>query len=342
MKFGLFGGARVSGAGASGSTGGMSGDSLGLAAYIDYVLLAEELGFSNVFMVEHHFTGGGQVSSSLGLLTYLAARTSRIRLGTAVIVLPWHNPALLAESVATLDLLSGGRFDFGVGKGYKPQEFEGFAMNPAEAPERFEETLSFLRKALSSDQRFSHHGKFWNFQNVVIEPRPVQTPHPPIWLAANSEASIRRAARDGCSMLLDQVSPIDQIIERIAIYREEQKRAGVEIPGQVGVTRGMHIVDTEEARKEMIEHYALLLDKGRVFKFSGVEGAEGRRRYAESDAPLIGTPEQLISPLRRLADGGADLILLADMSGSASGLRSFAREVMPAFNPQKSALVEVA
>jgi alkanesulfonate monooxygenase SsuD/methylene tetrahydromethanopterin reductase-like flavin-dependent oxidoreductase (luciferase family) len=341
MKFGLFGGARVSGTAAAGATGGMSGDSLGLGAYIDYVLLAEELGFSNVFMVEHHFTGGGQVSSSLGLLTYLAARTTRIRLGTAVIVLPWHNPALLAESVATLDLLSEGRFDFGVGKGYKPQEFEGFAMNPAEAPERFEETLSFLRKALSSSGRFSHQGKYWTFRDVVIEPRPVQAPHPPIWLAANSDASIRRAAREGCSMLLDQVSPIDQIIERIAIYRDEQKRAGVEFKGQIGVTRGMHIVDTEEARKEMIEHYALLLDKGRVFKFSGVEGEEGRRRYIASDAPLIGRPEQLISPLRRLADGGADLILLADMSGSTSGLKSFAREVMPAFNP-RTALVDVA
>jgi hypothetical protein len=103
----------------------------------------------------------------------------------------------------------------------------------------------------------------------------------------------------------------------------------------------MHIVDTEVARREMIEHYALLLDKGRVFKFSGVEGAEGRRRYVESDAPLIGSPGQLISPLRRLADGGADLILLADMSGSTTGLRSFAHEIMPTFDP-RTALVDVA
>jgi alkanesulfonate monooxygenase SsuD/methylene tetrahydromethanopterin reductase-like flavin-dependent oxidoreductase (luciferase family) len=213
-------------------------------------------------------------------------------------------------------------------------------MNPAEAPERFEETLSFLRKALSSSQRFSHEGKFWKFRDVVIEPRPVQAPHPPIWLAANSESSIRRAAQEGCSMLLDQVSPIDQILERITTYRAEQKRAGIEFPGQVGVTRGMHIVDTEGARTEMIEHYALLLDKGRVFKFSGIEGAEGRRRYIQSDAPLIGGPEQLIPPLRRLADGGADLILLADMSGSTTGLRTFAHAVMPAFNP-RTELVDV-
>src|SRR5882757_9065940 len=253
MKFGLFGGARVSGAAVAGATGGMSGDSLGLAAYIDYVLLAEELGLSNVFMVEHHFTGGGQVSSSLGLLTYLAARTSRIRLGTAVIVLPWHNPALLAESVATLDFLSGGRFDFGVGKGYKDQEFHGFAIDQAEAPERFEEALGFLRKALGTTERFSHKGKHWSFQDVVIEPHSIQVPHPPIWQACNSEASIRHAAREGFSILLDQISPIDRILERIAIYRDEQKRAEIAKPGQVGVTRGMHIVENDVARQEMIE-----------------------------------------------------------------------------------------
>jgi alkanesulfonate monooxygenase SsuD/methylene tetrahydromethanopterin reductase-like flavin-dependent oxidoreductase (luciferase family) len=338
VNFGLFGGARVSDKPTSGDTGGMSGDSLNLNEYISYVLLAEELGFSNVFMVEHHFTGGGQVSSSIGLLTYLAARTSRIRLGTAVVVLPWHNPALLAESVATLDLLSGGRFDFGIGKGYKQQEFDGFAMDPAEAGERFEETLSFLRRALSSRERFSHSGKFWTFRNVVIEPQPVQTPHPPLWLAANSEASIRRAARDGCNLLLDQISPIDQILERIAVYRDEQKRAGIATPGQVGVTRGMHVVENEPAREQMVRTYATLLDKGGVLKFSGVEGEEGQRRYIASDAPLIGRPEKIIRQVRRLQDGGADVILVADMTGSPEGLRSFAGDVMSAFK-SKAALV---
>lgn len=332
MKFGLFGGAKVGASQQTASTGGMSGDSLGLHDYLNYVLLAEELGFSNLFMVEHHFTGGGQVSSSLGLLTFIAARTSRMRLGTAVIVLPWHNPALLAESVATLDFLSNGRFDFGVGKGYKSQEFHGFSMDQAEAPERFEETLGFLRKALSTRERFSHTGKYWSFKDVVIEPHSIQQPHPPIWQASNSETSIRHAAREGFNVLLDQISPIDQIADRIAIYRDEQKRMKVTKPGLIGVTRGMHIVENEVARQEMIERYALLLDRGGVLKWTGVEGDEGKRRYIASDAPLIGRPEQLIPPLRRLEEAGADIVLLADMSGSITGLRSFAENVMPAFS----------
>src|SRR5712671_5823574 len=110
MRFGLFGGART-------DTGEQASDSRIYTDYIDYICEAEQLGFHSVFLVEHHFTGFGQVSATLNFLTYLAAKTTTMRLGTAVLVLPWHNPALLAEQAATLDLLSNGRFDFGVGKG---------------------------------------------------------------------------------------------------------------------------------------------------------------------------------------------------------------------------------
>src|SRR4029079_18497510 len=132
--------------------------------FLDYVTAADELGYSGIFLVEHHFTGQSQVSASLNLLSYLAARTKRLRLGTAVVVLPWHNPVLLAEQVATLDLLSGGRVDFGVGKGYRDSEFDGFAIPKAEATERFDECLDILRKAWTSSGRFSHHGKRWHFE----------------------------------------------------------------------------------------------------------------------------------------------------------------------------------
>src|SRR5258705_10432309 len=107
VQCGLLGGDRPCKAAPTGETGRMSGDSLNLNEYTDYVLLAEELGFSNIFMVEHHFTGGGQVSCSIGLFTYLAARTERIRLGTGAIVLPGHKPAPLAQFVATLGLCAG-------------------------------------------------------------------------------------------------------------------------------------------------------------------------------------------------------------------------------------------
>ncbi len=141
MRFGLFGGART-------SIGEQPSDSRQLYEFIDYVTEAEALGFESVFLVEHHFTGFGQVSASLNLLAYLAARTTSMRLGTAVTVLPWHNPALLAEQAATVDVLSGGRLDLGVGRGYRYREFHGFCM-PWRKPRRA------IRNAWRS---FARHG----------------------------------------------------------------------------------------------------------------------------------------------------------------------------------------
>ena len=126
MKFGLFGGARA--------RGGPAGDSYAYHDFINYVVEAERLGFSSVFLVEHHFTGFGQVSASMSVLAYLAARTERIRLGTAVVVLPWHNPILVAEQAATLDLLSNGRLDFGVGRGTAATSSRGSAFLPRRRP----------------------------------------------------------------------------------------------------------------------------------------------------------------------------------------------------------------
>src|SRR6185369_4440689 len=127
--------------------------------FIDYNVEAEALGYDSTFVVEHHFTGFGQVSASLNLLTYLAARTSTLRLGTAVLVLPWHNPVLLAEQAATIDLLSGGRLDFGVGKGYRHNEFVGFCVPMEEADARFNESLDVIMKAWTQkDRHFSHEG----------------------------------------------------------------------------------------------------------------------------------------------------------------------------------------
>ena len=132
MRFGLFGGATA-------KPTQETTDSRLYGDFVDYVCEAEALGFHSVFLVEHHFTGMAQVSASLGLLTYLAGRTSRIRLGTAVTVLTWHNPVLLAEQAATLDLVSGGRFDFGIGRGYRQNEFKGFGIPIDEANARYDE-----------------------------------------------------------------------------------------------------------------------------------------------------------------------------------------------------------
>src|SRR6202041_1859136 len=198
MRFGLFGSA------AARRNNGEFDSSEGFRDFIDYNIEAEALGFHGTFVVEHHFTGFGQVSATINLLTWLGARTRTLRLGTAVMVLPWHNPVLLAEQAATLDLLSGGRLDFGIGKGYRHSEFTGFCIPSEEAEARFEEGLEVILKAWASEGRFSHHGKFWNFENIVVEPAAAQRPRPPIWMGGGSEPSIHKVATRGFNLLLDQ------------------------------------------------------------------------------------------------------------------------------------------
>jgi alkanesulfonate monooxygenase SsuD/methylene tetrahydromethanopterin reductase-like flavin-dependent oxidoreductase (luciferase family) len=340
MKFGLFGGAKSSGE-------GPVGDSVGYAKYIDYVLRAEDLGFHSLFVVEHHFTGVGQLSASLNFLSYLAGRTRRLRLGTAVVVLPWHNPALLAEQVATLDLLSAGRLDFGVGKGYRQQEFTGFAIPIVEATARFDEAMAFLRQAWAAQGRFSFHGRYWQFENILIEPRPVQQPHPPLWMGAGSLDSIRRAAREGFNLLLDQVAPVELIIERVAAYRDELKaQARAYRPGQIGVARALQIVDSAEERRQALDlRLKVLKAIGGLARGPGAEryhniSAEREADLASEESALLGTPAEIIARLEKLAAGGVDYVLLVEPTASTAALERFAKEIMPHFAAPPAAVEE--
>src|ERR1700751_5829178 len=141
MRFGIFGAAQAG----SPLPGAPMGQ--GFHDFIDFNVEAEALGYHSSFLVEHHFTGWNQVSATLTLLTCLAMRTTTLRLGTAVMVLPWHNPVLLAEQAATLDLISDGRLDFGVGKGYRHTGFKGFGVPPEEAEGRFEEAIEVILRS---------------------------------------------------------------------------------------------------------------------------------------------------------------------------------------------------
>jgi alkanesulfonate monooxygenase SsuD/methylene tetrahydromethanopterin reductase-like flavin-dependent oxidoreductase (luciferase family) len=344
MRFGLFGGARSRSGTPVGDNQG--GDSQGYRDYINYVCEAEDLGFDSVFVVEHHFTGVGQVSASLGLLSYLAGRTTRIRLGTAVVVLPWHNPVLVAEAAATVDLLSNGRLDFGVGKGYRDVEFEGFCVPMEEATERFDEAMEVIRKAWNSTGRFSHHGKRWNYENIVVEPSPVQRPHPPFWLGAGSEESIRRAAREGYNLLLDQIAPVDLTIERVAMFRDECLKVGRAYdPAMVGTTRGLQLVrNAAEREKALALRINMLKNIGTLARGRGSERYAQLKDYAGppiefDDAPLLGTPDEIIARLKKLEAGGVENVLLVDPTGSLATLQTFAKEVMPAFANKKAAKV---
>jgi len=336
MRFGLFGGART-------EIGEQASDSQIYTDYVDYICEAEALGFHSIFLVEHHFTGFGQISATLSFLTYLAAKTSKMRLGTAVLVLLWHNPALLAEQAATLDLLSGGRLDFGIGKGYRWGEFHGFCIPMEEAGERYDEAVVFLRKAWTTNGRFSHHGKRWHYEDIVVEPAPVQKPHPPLWIGAFSADSIRSAAENGFNLLLGQNGSPELVAESIGIYRKAVEAQGRAYdPMTVGLTRALHIAMNPEEREAAHRLRMQFMRNVQQLSLSPsgnspslgrprrALGEEDMRKATESDA-LIGTPEEIVGRIKKLKAGGVEYVLLIDVGGSLSALRTFAREVMPEF-----------
>jgi alkanesulfonate monooxygenase SsuD/methylene tetrahydromethanopterin reductase-like flavin-dependent oxidoreductase (luciferase family) len=332
MKFGLFGSAQAR-RGVSDLDSGQ-----GFRDFIDYNVEAEALGYDSTFVVEHHFTGFGQVSATLNLLTWVAARTSTLRLGTAVIVLPWHNPVLLAEQAATIDLLSGGRLEFGVGKGYRHNEFASFCIPIEEADVRFEEGLSVIVKSWTSEQRFSHHGRFWNFDNIIVEPPTRQKPHPPIWMAAGQPDSIRKVAQRGAKLLLDQFASTALTIERLQIYKAEVEACGRRFdPMDVGVCRAFYVAKDAADKRQAVE--TRLANQQRMTKLATDPGAATKSSMlsfdhtldAAAESAMYGTPDEIAAKLDALQAAGVAHVLLNGPAGSLANLRRFARDIMPAY-----------
>jgi alkanesulfonate monooxygenase SsuD/methylene tetrahydromethanopterin reductase-like flavin-dependent oxidoreductase (luciferase family) len=338
MQFGLFCSPKADSGGVDATMG------QGFHDWLELNIEAETLGFHSTFSVEHHFTGWNQVSATLMLLMALAMRTTTLRLGTAVLVLPWHNPVLLAEQAATLDLMSGGRLDLGIGKGYRHSEFKGFMIKPEEADARFEEALDLLVRAWTSRTRFSHHGRYWNFEDIVVEPPPAQAPHPPLWVAAGNPHSIRRAGERGFNLILDQYASPQVLGERIAIYRAARESQGLRFdPMQVAVARQLYIAkdqaDTEAALVRQAAYIKRMADVARDPNAGQASqaGAIGSHLNAYADKAgateqhaMFGTVDEINTMREALRDNGVGYVLFA-LAGGVEQLRQFARDIMPGF-----------
>ena len=322
MRFGMFGSAQA-------RRGGPDDDSgAGFREFVERNVEAEGLGYHSTFLVEHHFTGFGQVSASLNLLTWIGSQTKTLRLGTAVIVLPWHNPVLLAEQIATLDLLSNGRVDAGIGKGYRLREFDGFCISPEEADARFDECLEVMTKAWKSDSPWSHQGTYWKFAKVVVEPPSAQRPHPPLWMGAGSPASVRQVAALGFNMLLGQFNSSETITESIALFKSEVESSGRTFdPMSVAVARSVNIVDSASEYEQALE--TRMAGCRRTQNLAGRPGFQDTKEAAEAGT-LYGSADEIGAKLQGLRDAGAEYVLV-NSPGGISTLRRFAKDVMPSF-----------
>jgi alkanesulfonate monooxygenase SsuD/methylene tetrahydromethanopterin reductase-like flavin-dependent oxidoreductase (luciferase family) len=339
MRFGLFGAAT-----AQRSDRPDVDSAAGFNDYIDYLIEAESLGYHSSFIVEHHFTGFGQVSATLNLLSWVGARTTTLRLGTAVIVLPWHNPVLLAEQAATVDLLSNGRLDFGIGKGYRHNEFASFRIPMEEGGARFEESIDIITKAWTSNERFSFEGKYWQFDDIVVEPPTKQKPHPPFWQGAGHAESIRKVAARGHNLLLDQFASLDETINRFNTYKAAMQTNGFAFsPDSVGVARAFFVADTAEEKDAALERR--LMAQRRLHAISQRPDGNNKAsimafsdtKEASEESALYGTPDEICRKLERLQAAGVTYVLLNGGGTSRENLRRFAREVMPHFRTEPRA-----
>ena len=189
------------------------------------MLAAGPLGYHSVWIAEHHFNDYGLCPAPPVLASYVAARTSALRLGMGVSLLPLHHPVDLAEQLAVLDVVSGGRLDVGVGRGGTLQDYQTFQSDRDDSRARVEEGIELMRQCWRAEP-FDFKGRFHSAERLHVRPRPVQAPHPPLFVACNSEDSVLSAARLGLPTLTSFFTPMAEVLRRQPLYRETAASAG--------------------------------------------------------------------------------------------------------------------
>jgi alkanesulfonate monooxygenase SsuD/methylene tetrahydromethanopterin reductase-like flavin-dependent oxidoreductase (luciferase family) len=318
---------------------------------------AEALGFDCVWLGEIHFNPARSVlSSPIAMATAIAARTKRIHVGTAVQVLPLNHPLRIAEDVATVDHLSKGRFEFGIGRSGAPRAYDVLGIPYGESQARFREALAIIKEAWKG-QPFSSAGTFYRFENATVAPRPYQKPHPPIRMAANTPDTFSLVGELGLALFAGlRDLDIPELTECLKLYRGAWREAGhpgqpsvyLRIPVYAGLTEAGALEEPRESITAFFRRQADLM-KTSVGR-AGAGPADRRAAKAERLGNLpyeevlrtrvaFGTAAQLIARLTGLRDElGLDGIVvepnpagLIPTEYAARSLRIVAREVMPAF-----------
>jgi alkanesulfonate monooxygenase SsuD/methylene tetrahydromethanopterin reductase-like flavin-dependent oxidoreductase (luciferase family) len=317
-------------------------------------LLADKLGMHSAWIGEHHFNSLGVLSCPEMVLAYVAANTTRIRLAPAVTVLPLHHPIRVAEQWATLDLLSGGRVDFACGRGYDRREYEPFHVSFDDNQGIFEEGLEVVRRLWAADDRISHHGKHYSFDDVRITPKPVQRPIP-TYVGSFSKPSIELAARLGCGLI---VAPFAAALsygglKQVAdLYQETCAKQGKE-RGRLMCSYFIHFADTkaqEDAQRErQIRYYrecvipALPGDPKtappsyRYFVDMVARLSKVKAEDLTENSVLIGSSARIAETLKKVEAAGYDEVILYFNVGQKphaqvkDEMARFMAEVAPAF-----------
>jgi alkanesulfonate monooxygenase SsuD/methylene tetrahydromethanopterin reductase-like flavin-dependent oxidoreductase (luciferase family) len=270
--------------------------------------------YDAVWLAEHHFHSFSVCPSVHMMGLQVAARTRRLRIGTAVSLAAFYHPLRLAEEVALLDIFSGGRVNWGAGRGFDRTEFRAFGVTPEESAERFQESVEIVLKAWSNE-RLTHHGRYYNFVDVEVLPKPRQKPHPPVWLAASSEEAIRRAAANGFTILMDPHSSHREIARKRELYRAGLEAGGRSIAGRdIPIARFVAIANTPREAEEVARRGARWVvgsyahpQNTDASKLKGIDpkmaesSADPAERYLDG-VIVYGTPDAVLDQLTQLRE----------------------------------------
>jgi alkanesulfonate monooxygenase SsuD/methylene tetrahydromethanopterin reductase-like flavin-dependent oxidoreductase (luciferase family) len=325
---------------------------------LEQMLAAEALGYQSVWIAEHHFNDYGLCPAPPVLAAFVAARTTTLRLGMGVSLLPLHHPVDLAEELAVLDVMSGGRLDVGIGRGGTLQDYQTFQSDRGDSRARVEEGIALMRQAWSGAP-FDFQGRFHSAAGLHVRPHPVQRPHPPLFIAANSEDSVLSAARLGLPTLSSFFVSLDELQRRHHLYRKTALAAGrseeevEELERQSWGMRVVHVApDRSEALRATEAPFMGYQRKMSVLRSEATGGTvpdsfdRSRLRlrtfpeYLDDGWALIGTSAQVRDSLQHYRDvTGYERVLLVmalpglDTSLALRSMRLFAEEVAPAMAP---------
>jgi alkanesulfonate monooxygenase SsuD/methylene tetrahydromethanopterin reductase-like flavin-dependent oxidoreductase (luciferase family) len=288
-------------------------DASGTRSYLER---AEELGFEGGWTLEQT-VGEAPLIAPMELLAYAASCTSRLRLGVAVLISSLHDPLQLASTVTAVDQLSHGRLDLGVapGGGFRP--FAAFGVEKATFIRSFTEGLELMKAAWSDEPRVTFRGRFRNVDNLPIQPKPVQRPHPPLWFGGSAPAALARAVRLGDAFLGAGSSSTESFVEAVKVVRRE-----VDKQGREGFTIGKRVYlmiddDAAHARQRVLDGLRRIYGK-----MPGIEAV-----------PVYGTPDDVVRGVAEVIDAGAEMVLLnpvgADVDENRAQMERLAAEVIP-------------
>ena len=318
---------------------------------------AERQGLDVMWLAELHFAPERSVlASPLILAGALAERTRRMKIGTAVQVLPLCHPLRVAEEAATVDQLSQGRLIFGVGRSGFPRTYEAYGVPYAESRERFAETLEIVKRAWR-EERFSYHGKYFSYDNVAVVPKPWQKPHPPIRIAATSPDTFPAIGALGhAAFVAARIGTLSDLAPQVQSYREAYKAAGHPGPGEIYLRVPVYVAETDRRARDEPEESIM-----NFFRYIGDRLADSASRpgartvedraaraqqlqtidYDEAlrEKMIVGTPERVADRLTELREQLGINGILAELNPGGliphervmNALRLLCEEVMPRF-----------